>query len=73
MTYTWKEHMKNKIYVYEKTGGKYKVLESEAEMKHPDRRNWVECVIYKSEDTGKIYVREKSDFKRKFKLWEEEK
>ena len=63
-----------KLYlVDEKTGDKYQVLESEAELKHPDRRNWVECVIYKSEDTGKIYVREKSDFKRKFKLWEEEK
>jgi hypothetical protein len=63
--------MKNKTYQFKKTGNLYKVLESEAEMKDPEKRDWKECVIYQSEDSGKIYVREKSDFKKKFVIYED--
>jgi hypothetical protein len=63
--------MKDKTYKFKKSGNLYKVLEDKAEMKDPETRKWVECIIYKSEDTGKIYVREKSDFRKKFELWEE--
>ena len=62
--------MKNLVYRFKKTGNLYQVLESELEMKDPKMRDWKEAVLYKSLDTNKIYVREKSDFKRKFEVWE---
>jgi len=63
--------MKNLVYRHKKTGGLYKVIESEAEMKM-QTRDWKECVIYRSLSIpSKIYVREKSDFKRKFEVCEE--
>lgn len=64
--------MKDKKFKFKKTGNKYKVLGDEAKMKNPETRKWVECVIYQSEDTGDIYVREKSDFRKKFEICEEE-
>ena len=63
--------MENKLYKFKKTGDLYKVLWSESEMKNPETRTWEECVIYKSFSTEKIYVREKSDFYKKFEPWEE--
>lgn len=64
--------MKNLVYRHKKTGGLYKVIESEAEMKDIKIRDWKECVIYRSLSIpSKIYVREKSDFKRKFEVCEE--
>ena len=63
--------MKNLVYRHKKTGGLYKVIESEAEMKM-QTRDWKECVIYRSLSIpSKIYVREKSDFKKKFEVCEE--
>jgi len=64
--------MKNLLYRFKKTGHLYRVVESEAEMKDPKVRDWKECVIYQFQDTNKIYVREKSDFKKKFEVCEEE-
>jgi len=55
-----------KTYTFKKTGNQYEVLEESAEMKNPITRNWEKCVIYKSLDSGKIYVREETDFREKF-------
>ena len=64
--------MKNLVYRHKKTGNLYKVVESEAEMKDIKIRDWKECVIYRSLSIpSKIYVREKSDFKKKFEVCEE--
>lgn len=71
--------MKEIIAEHTKTRGRYKVLSSEAKMKHPDTREWVDAVIYESyEDLRdgeyfpvlekKIYSREKKDFIEKFTL-----
>lgn len=64
--------MKNLVYRHKKTGNLYRVIESEAEMKDIKIRDWKECVIYRSQSTGKLYVREKSDFKKKFEVYEGE-
>ena len=65
------DKMKNLVYRHKKTGNLYKVVESEAEMKM-QTRDWKECVIYRSLSIpSKIYVREKSDFKKKFEVCEE--
>lgn len=37
-----------------------------AEMKNPINRKWEGCVIYKQQQTGKIFVREYQDFLDKF-------
>jgi hypothetical protein len=64
--------MKDRTYKFKKSGNLYMVLEDKAEMKDPGTRKWVECIIYQSlTEPLKIYVREKSDFKKKFELWEE--
>ena len=58
--------MKN-LYVFKETGNLYEVLDDNAEMKNPETREWIKCVIYKSLDSGKTYVREETDFREKFK------
>ena len=63
--------MKNLVYRHKKTGNLYKVVESEAEMKDIKVRDWKECVIYRSLSTNKLYVREKSDLKKRFEVCEE--
>ena len=42
------------------------VLNSEAEVIFPHKKEEHEAVIYRNLVTNRIYVREKSDFKRKF-------
>lgn len=60
-----------------KTGDLYKVLEENGEMKHPESREWIKCVIYQQykklvggeyQDIfdPKIFVRERKDFLNKF-------
>ena len=63
--------MKNLVYRFKKNGSKYRVVETEGMMKDPEKRDWRECVIYRSLDTNKLYVREKSDFEKKFEVCEE--
>lgn len=43
-------------------------VQSELEMKCPVTRKWVDAIAYLSYETGKVYVREKTDFIKKFKL-----
>ncbi|MBP3732202.1 MAG: hypothetical protein J6I84_03040 [Bacilli bacterium] len=57
--------MKNKIYIYNKTGNQYRVL-GDAKFKHPETREWVKCIIYQSVDTGETYVRETGEFMERF-------
>lgn len=59
--------MKNKIFIYSKTGNKYVVL-GEAEFKHPENRNWIKSIMYSPVDNpNKVYVREKTEFLDRFK------
>lgn len=59
--------MKNKIFIYSKTGNKYVVL-GEAEFKHPENRNWINSIMYSPVDNpNKVYVREKTEFLDRFK------
>lgn len=50
---------------YSYKGNTYKVVEF-GQMKHPEKREWVDAVFYKSELDNKTYCREKSDFETKF-------
>ena len=45
--------------------GIYRVV-NKARMKHPETREWMDCVIYSDIDNGSIYVREMNDFFDKF-------
>ena len=63
--------MKNLVYRFKKNGSRYRVVETEGMMKDTEKMDWKECVIYRSQSTGKLYVREKSDFKKKFEVCEE--
>lgn len=45
--------------------GRYRIV-SQARMKNPATRKWVDCIIYSDIDNGSIYVREKKDFFEKF-------
>lgn len=60
-----------------KTGDLYKVLEKNSEMKHPESREWIKCVIYQQykklvegeyQDISdpKIFVRERKEFLEQF-------
>lgn len=70
-----------KIVEFEKTKNHYLVLNENAKMKDPTTRGWVNCVIYTDykkstpqgyievpENSRGVYVREKSDFLKKFTL-----
>ena len=57
---------KNTIYRFKRTEDYVKVLNSEAEVIFPHKKEEHEAVIYQNLETKQIYVREKSDFKRKF-------
>lgn len=46
--------------------GKYRLL-SEARMKNPETREWMDCIVYSEIVSKCLYVREKSDFFDKFK------
>ena len=59
--------MKNKVFVFNKTGNSYLVLE-EGEMKDPSTREWLKSVVYKSLETGNIYTRELNDFLNIFSI-----
>lgn len=59
--------MKNKVFVFNKTGNSYLVIE-EGEMKDPSTREWLKSVVYKSLETGNIYTRELNDFLNKFSI-----
>lgn len=49
-------------------GNDYEVLNNDAAMKHPETREWVRAVIYRStHELGSCYVREAKDFESKFK------
>lgn len=50
--------------------GKYKIV-SEARMKNPSTREWVDCIIYADIFQSDVYAREKQDFFDKFKESEE--
>ena len=50
--------------------GKYKIV-SEARMKNPSTREWVDCIIYADIFQSDVYAREKQDFFDKFKELEE--
>lgn len=47
--------------------GIYRIMEF-CRMKNPTTREWVDGVIYANNETGKLFVREKTDFEDKFKL-----
>lgn len=60
-----------------KTGDLYKVLEESSEMKHPESREWIKCVIYQQYkklvegeyqeiSDPKIFVRERKEFLERF-------
>jgi hypothetical protein len=57
---------KNTIYRFKRTEDYVMVLNSEAEVIFPHKKEEHEAVIYQNLETKQIYVREKSDFKRKF-------
>ena len=57
---------KNAIYRFKRTDEYVMVLNSEAEVIFPHKKEEHEAVIYRNLETNRIYVREKSDFKRKF-------
>lgn len=72
---------KNSIVEFTKTKNRYKILQFDSKMKDPTTRKWLDSVIYQeckkfnsltkeyiNIDNGKIYVREKKDFLRKFEL-----
>ncbi len=44
------------------------VLLYEANMKDPETREWHECVVYRQEESGLVFVRESIDFYYKFEL-----
>lgn len=56
------------IYVHIKTGNKYRIIQ-ECLMKYSGK--WVDAVIYTSEDTYEVYVREYDDFVINFKTLSE--
>lgn len=70
-----------KVVEFIRTKNHYQVISDNAMMKHPDTGAWVKCVIYKDykkctpqgyveveEGEKNTYVREKSDFLKKFTL-----
>ena len=57
---------KNAIYRFKRTDEFVRILDSEAEVVFPHKKEAQEAVIFQNLETKKICVREKSDFKRKF-------
>ena len=54
---------------YSYKGNEY-YIENSSAFKHPESREWVECVIYISLTDGMRWVREKKEFFKLFKLVE---
>lgn len=48
--------------------GIYRIMDF-CRMKNPSTREWVDAVIYRNVRTYEMYVREKSDFVLKFKVY----
>lgn len=70
---------RNMVVKFLKNGDLYKVLEENCEMKHPETREWIQCVIYQQykklvdgeyQDVSdpKIFVRERKEFLEQFLL-----
>jgi len=57
------------IYMFKKTGNLYEVL-GYGKMKNPVTREWLDCVIYRGQETGETYVRELQEFNSKFEKYE---
>ena len=53
------------LYTHYRKGGNYTILHY-AEMQINDE--WIESLVYKSLDSGKIYVRSSEDFDNKFNI-----
>lgn len=47
---------------YKYKNDEYIVLNNEIKFKHPQTREWVDAVLYKSLSTGEEYVRELEEF-----------
>ena len=70
----------NSIVEFWRTKNRYKVLNMNSKMKHPETGDWIPAVIYQEykvldktgeyiETTnGQVYIREKTDFINKFSL-----
>ena len=52
---------------YKYKNDEYIVLNNEIKFKHPQTREWINSVLYRSLSTGEEYVREFEEFKYKFK------
>ena len=57
--------IRNKTYVYPKTGHKYMPL-YRCRMKNPVSGEWFNALIYQGMENGELYVREYKDFFDKF-------
>lgn len=59
------KEIRNRTYVYPKTGHKYMPL-YRCRMKNPISGEWFNALIYQGMENGKLYVREYKDFFDKF-------
>lgn len=61
----WIKEIRNRTYVYPKTGHKYMPL-YRCRMKNPVSGEWFNALIYQGMENGELYVREYKDFFDKF-------
>ena len=59
------KEIRNRTYVYPKTGHKYMLL-YRCRMKNPVSGEWFNALIYQGMENGELYVREYKDFFDKF-------
>ena len=64
-------YMENKIAEFIENGNLYLIL-GETEFKDPTTRKWIKAIQYKPlyGDMNRTYVRETTDFNKKFKTWD---
>lgn len=65
LVYLRNKEVKEKTYIYPKTGQKYMSL-FRCRMKVPSTGEWFDAIIYKGVEDEKFYVRERKDFLDKF-------
>ena len=61
----FKKHKDDNIFVYRKTGNKYRFI-CHGKLKNPDTRVWVDAVFYESLDDHATYAKEYNDFINNF-------
>lgn len=57
--------IKETVYTHHKKNGSY-VITDIGEVQ--ENQKWFPCIIYKSLDTGKVYVRKEDEFNSSFKV-----